>query len=128
MVLGIYGLISMCITLVCLCLRLYKACETSISKLGITIFLSIFFSKLCLYKDYKLNSEHEMHLSCLNIRKFRDSMSKFRTGSHSLEIEVGRHSDRPRNERYCKLCNSRIKDETHLLIFSSTCKMYMNLR
>ena len=54
------------------------------------------FSKLCLNKNLKLNYEHELYLSCLNIQKFRHSMSKLRTSSHSLETEVGRHSDRPK--------------------------------
>ena len=48
-------------------------------------------SKICLYRNYKLNYEHGAYLTCLNIRKFRHAMSKFRSGYHNLEIELGRH-------------------------------------
>ncbi|MEW8548219.1 MAG: reverse transcriptase family protein [Candidatus Thiodiazotropha sp.] len=82
-------------------------------------------SKLCLYKSYKLSYEHEMYLSSLNIRKFRHTLSMFRTSSHSLEIEVGRHHGRPRNERFCKLCKTGVEDEAHMLLY---CPVYDSLR
>ena len=60
--------------------------------------------------------EHESYLICLNIRKFRHVMSKFRSGFHNLEIEIGRHDKRARNERICRLCNSSVEDEAHFFV------------
>ena len=82
-------------------------------------------SKLDLYRNFKLNFEHESYLNCLNIRKFRHVMSKFRSGCHNLEIEIGRHDKRERNERICRLCNSSVEDEAHFLLY---CPVYLSLR
>lgn len=35
-------------------------------------------------------------------------ISIFRTSSHSLVIEKGRHNKVPKNERFCNLCNKKI--------------------
>ena len=42
-------------------------------------------SKLCLYKDYKLYYEIETYLNCLNIRTFRHTLSKFRSGCQFID-------------------------------------------
>ena len=82
-------------------------------------------SKLCLYKNFKPNYEHEAHLSHLSIRKFRNAFSKFRSSCHSLEIELGRHSGHPKQERICRLCNDGVEDELHFLLH---CPVYETLR
>ena len=64
-------------------------------------------------------------LSCLNIKQFRHTLSKFRTGSHNLEIELGRHQGRPKNDRICKMCGDGIEDELH---FMFQCPVYETLR
>lgn len=71
----------------------------------------VLFKALSLYKNYKLNYKHETCLSCLNIKKFRHTLSKLRTGSQYLEIELDRHQGRSRNDRICKMCDDGMDDE-----------------
>ena len=45
-------------------------------------------------------------------------MCKLRISAHKLNIEVGRYNKTPRNERFCKKCNTReIEDEMHFFTF-----------
>ena len=73
-------------------------------------------SKLCLYKDDKLYYEHEPDLNCLDIRTFRHTLSKLRSGCHNLEIEVGRHHGLPGYDRLCRLCKDEIENEIHFML------------
>ena len=73
-------------------------------------------SKLCLYKDYKLYSEHETYVNCLNIRTFRLTLSKFRSGCHNSKIEVGRHHGLPRHDRLCRLYKDEAENDNHFII------------
>ena len=82
-------------------------------------------SKLCLYKNFKPNYEHEAYLSHLSIRKFRNAFSKFRSCCQSLEIELGRHFGHPKQECICRLCNDGVVDELHFLL---QCPVYETLR
>ena len=44
-------------------------------------------------------------------------MCKLRISAHKLNIEVGRYNKTPRNERFCKKCNTgEIEDEMHFLL------------
>jgi hypothetical protein len=44
-------------------------------------------------------------------------LCKFRISAHKLNIEVGHYNKTPRNERFCKKCNtSEIEDEMHFLL------------
>ena len=54
------------------------------------------------------------------------AFSRFRAGSHTIEIERGRYTipRTPINERLCITC-SEIEDEKHFLI---TCKLYQDER
>ena len=72
---------------------------------------------MTLYREYKYYFEHEIYLQCLNFRKFRHALAKFRTCSHNLEIEVGRHSGIARMERTCKLCSLGVEDEAHFMLY-----------
>ena len=47
-------------------------------------------SKLVLYKQFKLSFGYEYYLDIVNIRKFRNALATFRSGSLGLEIERGR--------------------------------------
>ena len=73
-------------------------------------------SKPCLCKDYKLYYEHEMYLNCLNIRTFRHTLSKFKSGCHNLEVKVGRHHGLPRHGRLCRLCQDKVENEIHFML------------
>jgi hypothetical protein len=73
--------------------------------------------------------EWKFRVSYLNIIKDpnqRRLFSKFRIRNHKLEIEFGRYSDVPRQERLCKYCDKQaVEDEFH---FSFECEKYENLR
>ena len=70
------------------------------------------------FKDY---------LDVVNVRKFRTALTKLRTSSHRLEVEVGRWA-RPqsiaRENRKCKFCN-KLEDEFH---FITECTLFRELR
>ena len=64
-----------------------------------------------------------MDLKKIEIRK---SITKLRSSSHPLEIEKGRHSNKPRNERLCLVCNlNEVETEKHFL---TKCPTYNMLR
>ena len=46
-------------------------------------------------------------------------MAKFRTCSHDLEVERGRHTDIPRDERLCKSCGRYIRGKIFSVKLSS---------
>ena len=62
-------------------------------------------------------------------QRIRSCLAKFRIGTHSLEIEQGRHRKIPSEKRLCKLCLNLqehfLEDEYHVLI---QCPFYKTLR
>ena len=74
-------------------------------------------SKCDYYLLVKTHIYTEQYLSCVNIKKFRVSLSRFRCSSHDLLIETGRYSNISRDDRICKLCNlNSIENEYHFLL------------
>ena len=56
----------------------------------------------------------------------RKHLSSFRQDSHRFEIEMGRHSNIPRELRFCKVCNmQQTESEYHFLL---ECPAYNDLR
>ena len=50
-------------------------------------------------------------------KQFQNATAQFRTSSHQLKIETGRHQNIPAEQRLCDYCNSSdIDDEVHMLI------------
>ena len=78
-------------------------------------------SSLRLYKSFKSEYVLEPYLSCINIDRHRQALSKFRCNSHFLEIERARHQNRipPIWERNCLFCPYAVDDELHLLLYCS---------
>jgi hypothetical protein len=74
------------------------------------------------YNLIKENFMCESYLTGVINIKYRNALCKLRTGSHTLEIERGRHMNPKleREKRLCKLCEI-IEDELHFLI---ECKLY----
>jgi hypothetical protein len=65
------------------------------------------------------------YLNIINDPNQRRLFSKFRISNHKLEIEFGRYSDVPRQERLCKYCDKlAVEDEFH---FSFECEKNENL-
>ena len=62
----------------------------------------------------------------LSLRRIRIAMTRFRTSSHDLFIEKGRHLNIERNQRTCNMCTGNmIENEFHFLL---SCPAYSELR
>ena len=74
------------------------------------------------YNLFKYDFVTEPYLSLIKKTKYVIALSRFRAGSHTLEIERGRYSNprTPLHLRLCAICQE-IEDEKHFLI---CCKIY----
>ena len=93
--------------------------------------------KLRTYSLFKETREKELYLSLSIPRKLKTALARFRTGSHSLEIEVGRHKKLSTEDRLCKFCGLSnnsivVEDEYHVLFhclaYNDIRNMYIELR
>ena len=66
-------------------------------------------SNLSMYAEFKRAYIHEPYLNVVTIRKYRRALASFRTSSHRLQVERGRHLNIPRNERKCAVCQTSMK-------------------
>ena len=58
--------------------------------------------------------------------KFRISLSKLKCSVHKFNVETGRHSGIPYEQRLCILCNKHeIEDELHIVM---SCPVYNQIR
>ena len=48
----------------------------------------------------------------------KKKLTKFRISSHKLQIEKGRYSNVPVEQRICKMCKQDVEDEIHFLLES----------
>lgn len=55
----------------------------------------------------------------------RVAIGQLRVASHRLEIETGRHSGVPREERVCRVCIEEVESEEH---FVCRCRAYAQIR
>ena len=82
-------------------------------------------SKLTFLASIKHEHKFEPYLNIHNF-EHRRALTKLRTSSHKLEIEVGRWNDVQKEDRICKNCLlNKIEDEFHLLF---DCHMHMRDR
>ena len=81
-------------------------------------------SKLFLYSKVKKNMKMEEYLINENSFKNRQLVTKFRLSDHNLNIEMGRYSNIPRENRLCNICQV-LEDENH---FFFHCKINKSLR
>ena len=87
-------------------------------------------SKLSFYHNIKSSFQKEPYLDETKIPTNRYRTTRFRISAHDLEIETGRYSNIPRENRSCKWClltlsSNIIEDEPHLLY---DCDLYAELR
>jgi hypothetical protein len=60
------------------------------------------------------------YLCCMKDRTRRQIFTRFRTGSHWLQVQVGRFQGIARSNRLCKQCFSHeLEDEEHCLLHCS---------
>ena len=52
------------------------------------------------------------------LSKMEPSDETFRESAHSLEIEVGRYSNVPRENRLCKYCNLNVVESEYRFLLS----------
>ena len=72
-------------------------------------------NKLRTFRLFKYNFKLEPYLDNVTFKQ-RSILTKFRIGSHNLEIETGRHKNLQENEHICKLCQKGKEDEIHFLM------------
>ena len=82
-------------------------------------------SKLKYYSSFKSTAGLERYLTLVKDIKHKNALSKFRLSCHRLNIEIGRYTRIPRNERTCPFCPGEVEDEIH---FSLRCQAYNELR
>ena len=73
-------------------------------------------SKLNYYVKYKKTFKFEPYLNIISNYMISNYSTCFRQGSHRLEIELGRMTGIDRESRLCKLCNSNVETEYHVLM------------
>ena len=85
--------------------------------------------KLRLYCKYKEDKQEELYLSLPIPRRLRRDLARFRTTSHNLEVEMGRHNNISFEDRLCKLCGRSntfaVEDEFHVVFH---CETYNDIR
>ena len=78
------------------------------------------------YSTYKYNFTTEKYLDCIKENKYRIALTRFRTSSHKLAIETGRHQNQALGNRLCTKCNmNQVETEYHFLL---VCPKYRALR
>ena len=82
-------------------------------------------SKLNYYSTFKTVCGTEMYMNKVNNIKHRIALSRFRLSCHKLNIELGRYTRIPREERYCPFCPNVVEDENHFLF---NCDAYITER
>jgi len=82
--------------------------------------------KLRFYRLLKTSLKREEYLSWEIPEECRRIVTQMRCGTHPLQVEVGRWSGRPLEERLCRVCiTGQIEDELHFLC---QCYVYDSLR
>ena len=79
-----------------------------------------------MFREVQTDFEIANYLTVLDNYKHRQAISKIKLSSHKLNIERGRYSGVPRQNRKCELCNKNdLEDEFHFML---VCDLYSDLR
>ena len=70
-------------------------------------------SKLESYCIFKHKFEFENYLDNIKDKKLRILLTKFRVSSHDLNIEVGRYTNTPRDQRLCSNCTMKFPESEY---------------
>ena len=82
---------------------LHAACSAHVAQLQ-----SDPSSKTEVYRDIKVGYSCEPYIQHCSNKHLRRIIAQFRTGSHWLNIETGRHQGIARQDRTCQMCNYRV--------------------
>ena len=77
------------------------------------------------FKTFEQKHEFSPYLLMVKNRHFRHILTRFRCGSHWLEMSQGRYSQTPCDMGCCPNCIGIVEDEQHFLL---ECPMYNDLR
>jgi hypothetical protein len=81
-------------------------------------------SKLRLYCKLKHSISTAPYLTSISNTKFRKAITQLRISYHPLNIEVGRYTHIPVDNRTCPCCPGAIEDEAHFLIHCPQYRQY----
>lgn len=82
-------------------------------------------SKLRTFALFKTEIGMEKYLNEIKNVAIRIQITRFRLSNHNLMIETGRHSDIPKEQRYCPFCQNKVETEIHFL---TDCPVYNPMR
>ena len=86
-------------------------------------------SKVSWLSEIKKELKFEPYLGIILVKRYRVALCKFRCANHNLNVEVGRHNEIEKCNRFCKYCKDKgiyiCEDEQHMLI---ECEQYAGLR
>ena len=86
-------------------------------------------SKSKWYNSLKRSEGSEKYLKDIHNSTLRNCLSRFRLGSHWLEVESGRWQRKLREDRICNTCEhtnvAQVEDEEHMV---KTCPLYNEVR
>ena len=68
------------------------------------------------YKTFKTEPKFEAYLDITDNINLRKTLTRFRTSSHALQIELGRQTNIKAEQRFCPICKNKVEDEFHFLI------------
>ena len=102
----------------CMCIYLQRLKDQYVQKWRERCYSS---SKLSFYINFKSNFDFQNYLDVINVGKFRRALTTFRTSSHCLMIEKGRHLGLDRAERLCPLCCQYVETEYHFILECKGC-------
>ena len=66
-------------------------------------------SRTLVYRDLKTGYQQEGYIQQCNNKHLRRVLAQFRTGSHWLNIETGRYTKVPQEERFCSICQRTVR-------------------
>lgn len=87
-------------------------------------------NKLRFYKCFKQTFEVEPYCKTVLNRTHRGAITKFRSGTAPISIEIGRYNNVPYDQRHCIYCKNIgivnvVEDENHVLL---ECPLYSEVR
>ena len=67
----------------------------------------------------------EPYVLCVRARGHRFALARLRAGVAPINIEIGRYTSTPINDRECPFCPGKVEDEEHVIM---SCPKYSTVR
>ena len=82
-------------------------------------------NKLRTYNTFKSEFVSECYVYSIMPKCHRSAMAQLRCGTAPIQIEIGRYTGVPEQERICPLCHSSVENELHVI---TECPVYNDIR